>query len=121
MFCDMVGSTALSAQFDPEDLRDIIASFRETCVHAMEHYEGFVARYHGDGILVYFGYPKAHEDDAERAVRTGSRSFGTISAQSGPLGRDFAVRIGIATGVVVVGDVIGGSAGRARFRGWRNA
>jgi class 3 adenylate cyclase/predicted ATPase len=109
MFCDMVGSTALSAQFDPEDLRDMIASFRETCARAVEHYDGFVARYHGDGILVYFGYPNAHEDDAERAVRTGLEIVGTISTQSGPLGHAPAVRIGIATGVVVVGDVISGS------------
>ena len=71
MFCDMVGSTALSEQFDPEDLRNMIAAYRETCVRVLENYEGFVARYIGDGILVYFGYPNAHEDDAERAVRTG--------------------------------------------------
>jgi len=111
MFCDMVGSTALSEQFDPEDLRDIIAAYRETCARVVEHYDGFVARYIGDGILVYFGYPKAHEDDAERAVRTGLEIVRTISTQSeelpGPLGVAPAVRIGIATGLVVVGDMIG--------------
>jgi class 3 adenylate cyclase len=64
MFCDMVGSTALSEQFDPEDVRDMIASFREKCVSVVKSYEGFAARYLGDGILVYFGYPNAHEDDA---------------------------------------------------------
>ena len=69
MFCDMVDSTSLSVQFDPEDVRDMIASFRETCVRVVKHYEGFAARFVGDGILVYFGYPTAHEDDAERAVR----------------------------------------------------
>ena len=66
MFCDMVDSTSLSVQFDPEDVRDMIASFRETCVRVVKHYEGFAARFVGDGILVYFGYPTAHEDDAER-------------------------------------------------------
>ena len=82
MFCDMVGSTALSEQFDPEDVRDMIAAYRETCVRVLEYYEGFVARYIGDGILVYFGYPNAHEDDAERAVRAGLEIVRAISAQS---------------------------------------
>jgi class 3 adenylate cyclase/predicted ATPase len=111
MFCDMVGSTALSEQFDPEDLRDMIAAYRETCVRVLERYEGFVARYIGDGILVYFGYPNAHEDDAERAVRTGLEIVQAISTQSkkslGLLTDAPAVRIGIATGLVVVGDLIG--------------
>jgi class 3 adenylate cyclase len=71
MFCDMVDSTALSERFDPEDVRDMIAGFRETCVGLVKYYEGFAARYVGDGILIYFGYPTAHEDDAERAVRAG--------------------------------------------------
>jgi class 3 adenylate cyclase/predicted ATPase len=111
MFCDMVGSTSLSEQFDPEDVRDIIAAYRETCVSVLEYYEGFVARYIGDGILVYFGYPNAHEDDAERAVRAGLEIVLAISTQSreshGILTDAPAVRIGIATGLVVVGDLIG--------------
>lgn len=82
MFCDMVGSTSLSEQFDPEDVRDIIAAYRETCVSVLEYYEGFVARYIGDGILVYFGYPNAHEDDAERSVRAGLEIVRAISTQS---------------------------------------
>jgi class 3 adenylate cyclase/predicted ATPase len=111
MFCDMVGSTALSERFDPEDVRDMIAAYRETCVRVVNHYEGFVARYIGDGILVYFGYPNAHEDDAERAVRAGLEIVQTISLPSketsGSLADAPAVRIGIATGLVVVGDLIG--------------
>jgi class 3 adenylate cyclase/predicted ATPase len=110
MFCDMVGSTSLSEQFDPEDVRDVIAAYRETCVSVVESYEGFVARYIGDGILVYFGYPAAHEDDAERAVRAGLDIVQSISKSTeahGILTDAPAVRIGIATGLVVVGDLIG--------------
>ena len=109
MFCDMVGSTALSEQFDPEEFRDVIATYRETCARILERYDGYIARYVGDGILVYFGYPNAHEDDAERAVRAGLEIAQTISTQSKKpqeaSGKLVAVRIGIATGVVVVGDV----------------
>ncbi|QOZ07459.1 AAA family ATPase [Bradyrhizobium sp. CCBAU 51765] len=112
MFCDMVDSTSLSAQFDPEDVRDMIAGFRETCVRVVKHYEGFAARFVGDGILVYFGYPTAHEDDAERAVRAGLEIVRVLSTahaveQRGALGHSPAVRIGIATGLVVVGDLVG--------------
>src|SRR5207342_1224589 len=71
MFCDLVGSTALSHELDPEDLLDVIRSYRKRATDVVTRYEGFVARYMGDGILVYFGYPHAHEDDAERAVRAG--------------------------------------------------
>ncbi|TPQ40538.1 adenylate/guanylate cyclase domain-containing protein [Bradyrhizobium guangdongense] len=112
MFCDMVDSTGLSAQFDPEDVRDMIASFRETCVRVVKHYEGFAARYVGDGILVYFGYPTAHEDDAERAVRAGLEIVRVLSSARaieprGSISHAPAVRIGIATGLVVVGDLVG--------------
>jgi class 3 adenylate cyclase/predicted ATPase len=112
MFCDMVGSTSLSAQFDPEDVRDIIAGFRETCVRVVNRYEGFAARYIGDAILVYFGYPNAHEDDAERAVRAALdivQALSTAPASERPLVRGHVpqVRIGIATGLAVVGDLIG--------------
>ena len=112
MFCDMVDSTSLSAQFDPEDVRDMIAGFRETCVRVVKHYEGFAARFVGDGILVYFGYPTAHEDDAERAVRAGLEIVRLLSTAHaveprGALGHSPAVRIGIATGLVVVGDLVG--------------
>src|SRR5215475_2962473 len=108
MFCDMVGSTALARQFDPEEVREIIAAYRETCACVIERYDGYIARYVGDGILVYFGYPKAHEDDAERAVRAGLEIVQTIATQSKetPTSNSAAVRIGIATGIVVVGDMV---------------
>ncbi|HLG80782.1 MAG TPA: AAA family ATPase [Bradyrhizobium sp.] len=109
MFCDMVGSTSLSEKFDPEDVRDMIASFRETCVRVVRHYDGFAARYVGDGILIYFGYPIAHEDDAERAVRAGLDITQILSSATGESDgrRAPAARIGIATGLAVVGDLIG--------------
>ena len=112
MFCDMVGSTSLSAKFDPEDVRDIIAGFRETCVRVVKLYDGFAAHYIGDGILVYFGYPNAHEDDAERAVRAALdivQALSTARTSGQPLVRGHVpeVRIGIATGLAVVGDLIG--------------
>jgi class 3 adenylate cyclase/predicted ATPase len=111
MFCDMVGSSSLSEQFDPEDMRNIIAAYRATCVGVLRRYEGFVARYIGDGILVYFGYPNAHEDDAERAVRAGLEIVRALSALTNePDGLVIhlpAVRIGVATGLVVVGDLVG--------------
>jgi class 3 adenylate cyclase/predicted ATPase len=106
MFCDLVGSTALSARLDPEDLREIIAAYHRAVAEIVAGFDGFVAKYMGDGVLIYFGYPRAHEDDAERAVRAG---LGTIDA----VGRldvkstKLLARIGIATGLVVVGDLIG--------------
>ena len=114
MFCDMVGSTALSTQLDPEDLREVITSFQDKCRDAIVRYGGFVARYMGDGILVYFGYPKAHEDDAERAVRVGLEILNSVPGLNADVGHrygvDVAVRIGVATGSVVVGDIIGDGA-----------
>ena len=71
MFCDLVGSTALSAQLDPEDLREVVRQYQQTCAEVIQRHEGYLAQYLGDGLLVYFGYPAAHEDDARRAVRTG--------------------------------------------------
>src|SRR5439155_21183363 len=106
MFCDLVGSTELSARLDPEDLREVIAAYHRAVAGVVRSFDGFVAKYMGDGVLVYFGYPRAHEDDAERAVRAG---LGVIDA----VGRldvksvDVQARIGIATGLVVVGDLIG--------------
>ena len=107
MFCDLVGSTALSERLDPEDLREVIHTYQDCCAGVIARFGGFIARYMGDGILVYFGYPQAHEDDAERAIRAG---LGIVEAvrELRPLD-DLAlqVRIGIATGLVVVGDMIG--------------
>ncbi len=111
MFCDLVGSTALSSKLDPEDLREVITAFQEQCREAIDRYNGFIARYMGDGILVYFGYPQAHEDDAERAVRTGLdlvRSMADLNAEIGKRHEvELAVRVGVATGSVVVGDIVG--------------
>jgi class 3 adenylate cyclase/tetratricopeptide (TPR) repeat protein len=111
MFCDLVGSTALSTGMDPEDLRDVIASYQSRCSAAIRGYDGFVAKYMGDGILVYFGYPRAHEDEAERSVRAGLDIVEAMAelnaAVRRPPGVELAVRIGIATGLVVVGDLIG--------------
>ena len=111
MFCDLVGSTELSTKLDPEDLRDVITSFQHHCREAIQRYAGFIARYMGDGILVYFGYPQAHEDDAQRAVRAGLDVVGSMADLNAEVGKAhgvvLAVRIGIATGPVVVGDLVG--------------
>jgi class 3 adenylate cyclase/tetratricopeptide (TPR) repeat protein len=111
MFCDLVGSTELSTKLDPEDLRELITSFQDHCRGAIQHYEGFIARYMGDGLLVYFGYPQAHEDDAERAVRAGLDVVGSMADLNAKIGKAhgvvLAARIGIATGPVVVGDLVG--------------
>jgi class 3 adenylate cyclase len=105
MFCDLVGSTALSARLDPEELREVIGTYHRCVAEAVRRFDGFVAKYMGDGVLVYFGYPRAHEDDAERAVRAG---LAVVEAVRGVAAADpLEVRIGIATGLVVVGDLIG--------------
>ena len=111
MFCDLVGSTPLSLQLDPEDLREVIGAYQLAVGEVVKRFEGFVARYMGDGILIYFGYPHAHEDDAERAVRCALSAVEAVSALK--IGKKLQVHIGIATGMVVVGgearehDVIG--------------
>ena len=112
LFCDLVDSTPLSRQLDPEDLREVVRAYQDTCAKVIARFEGHIAQYLGDGLLVYFGYPRAHEDDAQRAVRAG---LGIVEAM-GPLntrltqerGVQLAVRLGIHTGLVVVGEV-GGS------------
>jgi class 3 adenylate cyclase/predicted ATPase len=113
MFSDLVGSTALSARMDPEDLREVISSYQKCVAGTVERFGGFVAKYMGDGVLVYFGYPQAHEDDAERAVRAGLELILAVSGLKfvPPL----RSRVGIATGLVVVGDLVG--AGEAQERG----
>ncbi|NIR58508.1 MAG: AAA family ATPase [Gammaproteobacteria bacterium] len=111
MFCDLVGSTALSTRLDPEDLREVITAFHDQCRAAIHRFGGFIARYMGDGVLVYFGYPQASERDAERAVRAGLdvvAAMPALNADSGARhGVELAVRVGIATGPVVVGDIVG--------------
>jgi class 3 adenylate cyclase len=106
MFCDLVGSTALSAQLDPEDLREVISSYHKCVGETIGRFDGFVSRYMGDGVLVYFGYPQAHEDDAERAVRAGLGSIDAVARLDVQSAR-LQARVGIATGLVVVGDLIG--------------
>ena len=112
MFSDLVGSTALSAYMDPEDLREIISAYQQCAVEAVRRFDGFVARYMGDGVLVYFGYPQAHEDDAERAIRAGLELITAVTALKT---RAFLqTRVGMATGLVVVGELIGSGASQER-------
>jgi class 3 adenylate cyclase len=108
MFSDLVGSTALSARMDPEDLREVISAYQKCVAETVQRFGGFVAKFMGDGVLVYFGYPQAHEYDAERAVRAGLELVAAVSdlKTHAPL----QARIGIATGHVVVGDLIGSGA-----------
>ena len=113
MFSDLVGSTALSGQMDPEDLRELISAYQTCVAETVRHHGGFVAKYLGDGILVYFGYPQAHEDDAEQAVRAGLEIVAAVTALKMLV--PLQTRVGIATGLVVVGDLIG--SGQAQERG----
>jgi len=112
MFCDLAGSTALSTQLDPEDLREVVSQYQAACAKVIARYDGHIAQYLGDGILVYFGYPKAHENDTQRAVRTG---LGIVEAMEGlnrglqqKVGVKLEMRLGIHTGLVVVGEMGGG-------------
>ena len=108
MFSDLVGSTALSARIDPEDLREVISAYQKCVAETVQRFGGFVAKYMGDGVLVYFGYPQAHEDDAERAVRAGLELVAGVGALKSHA--RLQTRVGIATGLVVVGDLIGSGA-----------
>ena len=111
MFCDLANSTTLSTRLDPEDLQDVIRAYQERCTGIIREYEGFVAKYMGDGILVYFGYPISLERNAERAVRTGLAIVAAMVELNAELGRakgiEIAVRVGIATGLVMVGEIVG--------------
>jgi len=112
MFCDLVGSTALSTRHDPEDLRELIGAYHRSVADTVARFAGFVAKYMGDGVLIYFGYPQAHEDNAERAVRAGLaviEAVGRLRAR-----QDLRVRLGVATGLAVVGDLIGKGAAQER-------
>ena len=113
MFSDLVGSTVLSGRMDPEDLREVISAYQKCVAETVQRFGGFVAKYMGDGVLIYFGYPQAHEDDAERAVRAGLELVDAVSALKthAPL----QARVGVATGLLVVGDLIG--SGEAQERG----
>ena len=106
MFCDLIGSTALSSRLDPEDLREVIRTYQTCVATTIQQFDGFIARYVGDGVLIYFGWPEARETDAERAVRAGLAVAAAVSAT--PVrGEPLHVRIGIATGLVVIGEPIG--------------
>jgi predicted ATPase/class 3 adenylate cyclase len=108
MFCDLVGSTTLAERLDPEELREVLAQYQDTCADVIHRYDGHIARYVGDGLLVYFGYPQAHEDDAQRAVRAGLGIVDAIQELQTKITNPniaLAVRIGITTGLVVVGDI----------------
>jgi class 3 adenylate cyclase/predicted ATPase len=113
MFSDLVGSTALSARMDPEDLREIISTYQKSVAETVGRFGGFVAKYMGDGVLVYFGYPQAHEDDAERAVKAGLELIHAVGGLKSSA--SLQIRVGIATGLVIVGDLIG--SGEAQERG----
>ena len=116
MFCDLADSTHLSAQLDPEDMGDVIRAYQEAVSEAVRHFDGYIAKFMGDGVLVYFGYPNAQEKDAERAVRTGLAILDALPALNAGTARGngtrLAVRIGIASGLVVVGETIGEGAAR---------
>src|SRR5262249_18451978 len=113
LFCDLVDSTVLASQLDPEDLREVVRAYQHTCAKVTAGFEGRIGRYPGDGLLVYFGYPLAHEDDAQRAVRAGLgivEALGQLNTRlTQERGVHLAVRLGIHTGLVVVGEVGGGT------------
>jgi class 3 adenylate cyclase len=112
LFCDLVGSTRLASQLDPEDLRAVVRAYQDTCAKVIARFEGHIAQYLGDGLLVYFGYPLAHEDDAQRAVRAGLGMVEAVGQLNTRLAQEhevhLAVRLGIHTGLVVVGEIGGG-------------
>jgi class 3 adenylate cyclase/predicted ATPase len=115
MFCDLVGSTALSARLDPEDLREVIGAYHRCVADIVGRFDGCVAKYMGDGVLIYFGYPRAHEDDPERAVRSGLALIDAVRRICHSSAENLQTRIGIATGPVIVGDLVG--SGDAQERG----
>ena len=114
MFCDLVGSTGLSARLDPEEMRELIAIYRNCVTEAVARFDGFVAQHLGDGVLAYFGYPQAHEDDAERAVRAGLAAVVSVESTKTNAAAGLKARVGIATGLVVVGEQIGGGDSQER-------
>ena len=114
MFVDLVGSTALSARLDPEDMGQVIRAYQKCCAEVIRRWDGHVAKYLGDGVLAYFGWPQAHEDEAERAVRAGLGIIAALAELGMPAGAPLAVRVGIATGLVMVGDLVGDDEARER-------
>ena len=117
LFCDLVGSTQLSEKLDPEDLQALIEAYRSACTAAIKRYEGYVARYFGDGVMAFFGYPRAHEDDPVRAVHAALEMLAAVTNIPGPV--TLASRVGISSGPVVVGEIAGG--GTATTMDWMDA
>ena len=113
MFVDLVGSTVLSARLDPEDMREVIAAYHKCCANLIQTGGGFVAKFMGDGVLAYFGYPRAQEQDAENAVKAGLAIAEAAPTLDTVAGAPLHVRVGIATGIVVVGDLLGSGEGRS--------
>ena len=107
MFVDLVGSTALSQRLDPEEMGEVLHSYQDVVARAVSSFQGQIAKFLGDGVLVYFGWPRAHEDDAERAVRAGLAIVHAMASERTPDGEPLAARVGIATGLAVVGEIIG--------------
>ena len=112
LFCDLVGSTALSVRLDPEEMQEVLRSYQNAVAGEVTRFEGHVAKFMGDGVLAYFGWPRAHEDEAERAVRAGLAIAKAVSQLSTPAGESLSARVGIASGLVVVGDLVGEGAAR---------
>ncbi|MCZ6811750.1 MAG: hypothetical protein O7D97_07060 [Planctomycetota bacterium] len=123
MFCDLVGSTELSRRLDPEDLREVMRRYQDAVAGAVTGYEGYVAKFLGDGVLAYFGWPQAHEDQVERAVRAGLDAVSAVAKLELDHNLALQARVGIATGRVVVGDLVGEGRRprrwRAKRRTWR--
>jgi class 3 adenylate cyclase len=109
LFCDLVGSTRIVEKLDPEDARDVMLRYQDAVAGSVTRYSGHVTKYLGDGVLAYFGWPTAHEDQAERAVRAGLEALAAVRSVTQPDGTALEARVGIATGLVVVGDLIGAS------------
>src|SRR3989449_3167704 len=112
LFSDLVGSTALANEIDPEDMSALIKRYQDVCAGAIARFDGFIAKFMGDGVLAYFGYPQAQEDAAERSVYAALAIIDSLTQLKGPEGRPLAARVGIATGVVVIGDIIGSGVAR---------
>ena len=110
MFCDLVGSTELSQRLDPEDLREVLRHYQDAVTGAVTRYEGYVAKFLGDGVLAYFGWPQAHEDQAERAVHAALDAVAAVQGVTVDGGQTLQSRVGIATGQVVIGDIVGDAA-----------
>ncbi len=107
MFCDLVGSTELSRRLNPEDLREVMRGYQDAAAGAVTRYEGYVAKFLGDGVLAYFGWPQAHEDQVERAMRAGLDAVAAVAKLKLDIDVELQARVGIATGQVVVGDLVG--------------